>query len=151
MCAFQSLTHNCGITDAFKAVVCTTVSQLYHSIHHVFHLAWIDEMRHTKLAAQCFPFRIEINTDDFVSTRHACTLNDVQADSSQSEYSDICSDFHFGSKQYRTNASSHTTADVTGFIKRGIFTNLCQSNFRNDNIVGKSRSTHIVHNGLAIE
>src|SRR5690606_2054710 len=65
--AFQRLAHHLHIADAFKGIVDAAVGHLDDRLHHVRHLARIDEVGHAELAGERHFLGIDVDADDAVT------------------------------------------------------------------------------------
>ncbi len=144
MRTLQGLPHDLGIADALEAVISAAARQLHDRIYNIGYIIGVDEMRHAKFSRHRFSLGIDINTDNFIRTHHASTLYDIQTDSTQAKHNDIAASFHLGGIDDCANAGGYSAADVTHFIKRSIFTNLCQCYFRYDRVIGESGCSHVM-------
>src|SRR6185436_3103392 len=109
--AFQRLTHDIDVADAFERVVGTATGQ-YDKVRNQVgpRRARVDEMGQPELARQRLSTWIDVDADDHVGTGDARPLNDIQPDPAQTEHDDVRSGFHFGGVDHRTDAGRHAAA-----------------------------------------
>ena len=87
--AFQCLTHDFHIADAFEAVICPAFRQVHQIRNQVaLHLRRIDEVRHAELLGDVLALRVEVNADDHLGADQAQPLDHVQPDAAEPEHHD---------------------------------------------------------------
>ena len=106
-------------------------------------------MRHAELAAPFFLGVVDVDADDHVSARHARALDHVEADTAKAENNDIFTHLNLGRVDDRADTGGDAAADIAGFVKRRVFTDLRDGDFRQDGEVREGGTAHIVEDGLA--
>ncbi len=106
-------------------------------------------MRHTEFLRELRLAFVDVDADNHVGAHQARTLNDIQANSTEPENHDVCSGGDLCGVDDRADARGHPAADVADLFERRIFTNLRQSDLRNDGVIGESRRSHVVKQLLA--
>src|SRR6056297_1299965 len=147
----QSLTHDLHIADTFEAVVDSAAGHGNKVLHHVVHIAWVDEVCHAELTTQGFLRRIHVDADNTGGTHHACTLHHIQANATQPENGNRCTDLDTHGERDGSDARGDAAADVADLVEGGILTHLCQGNLGKNRVIGKGGAAHVVSQRPAIE
>src|SRR5699024_10528896 len=125
MAALQRLAHDFGVAHTLEGVIRSTIGKLDNMINDVFHLVGIHKIGHPKLASHGFALGVEVHTDDFVSTDHFGTLDDVEPNPAQAKDHHIGTRFNIRGKQHRPEPSSDPTPYIANLVKRGVFADFC--------------------------
>src|ERR1035441_2727035 len=87
MAAFERLTHDVDIADAFEAVVRSSVREAVEMSHEILaNILRIDEMRHAEFFGERPAARIDVDADNLVRAHEPCRLNDVEPDAAEAEH-----------------------------------------------------------------
>ncbi|MNU90076.1 hypothetical protein D3C71_799310 [compost metagenome] len=108
-------------------------------------------MRHAELARDGLARRVDVDADDLVGADHFRRLDHVQADAAQAEHGHVGARFHLGREQDGAHARRHAAADVAHLVEWRVGTDLCESNFRHDDVIRERGRAHVVEQRLAIE
>ncbi|SAK98781.1 hypothetical protein AWB79_07619 [Caballeronia hypogeia] len=149
--AFERLTHQRRIADAFERIVRAAIGQLHDMVDDVLHFLRVDEVRHAELLRELHAPRIDIDTDDLVRADHLRALDHVQADAAETEHDYIRPRFHLRRIHDRADARRHAAADVADLVERRVFTHFRHRNLRHHDVVRERRRAHVVEQRLAIE
>ena len=149
--AFKRIAHDVYIADTFERIIRATfgkVNDVWNEI--AFNFVRVDEMRHAKFFAPGFSVVVYVNADNHVGTCKACTLNDVEANTAETEDYHIVTGLNLGSIDYRANPCGYATSNIANAFKRRILAYFCQRNFRYYCMIGKGGSAHVMEGWLAL-
>src|ERR1700676_4508767 len=151
MAALQRLAHEVDATDAFEAIIGAAVGER-HQVSDEIALDFfrIHEVRYAEFLGQSLAAGIQIHADYLVRAHHACTLNDVEADTAQTEHHHVRSGLHLGRVDHGADARGHAAPDVAHLVERGILTDFRQRNLRQYREIRECGTSHVVvHHFLA--
>src|SRR5208282_4617543 len=152
MAALERLPHHIDVADAFEAVVCAALGQIDKVRDQiVLQLFRVDEVGQPELAPQCLARRVEIDAHDHPGTGHARALNHVEPDATKPEHHDVGAWLDLGGVDDRADSSRNAAPDVADLVERRVLANLGDRDLGQDGEVGKSRASHVVMDGLALE
>jgi hypothetical protein len=149
MGALQSLPHQLGVADAFKAVVRAAFGKLNNRVDDTWRRRSVDEVRHAEPARHTLAGRIDVDTDDLIGAHHPRTLDDVEADTAETENPDVRACFNLRSEEHRADAGRDAAADVANGLEGRVLAHLGDCDLGHDDVLGESRRTHVVEDGLS--
>ncbi len=151
MAGFQRLAHHSRVAGAVESIVRAAIGQGHQMGDDIaLDLFRIDEVGHTE-AFTPFPLVVvDIDTDDLVGADHFQALDDIEADTAETEDHGIGAGLDTGRIDHGADAGGHAAADVAGLVERRIVADLGQGNFRQDRVVGEGRAAHIMIDRLAL-
>src|SRR5450631_1879383 len=149
MRALQRLAHEIDVADALETVVGAAVGECDQVRDEIAaDLFGVHEMSQAKFLSEGLTSRIQIHTDDFVCTHHACALNDIETDPAQTEHHDIRPSLDLGGIDYRANPRRHTATDVTHLIEGRVLTDFRHGDFRYYRKIRERGTPHVVMNHI---
>src|SRR4030095_3840789 len=105
---------------------------------------------HSELTAPFLAVGINVHSNNPVRADELRALDDVEADSAETEDDDIGARLDLGRLDALTDACRDPAADVTTCLKWRIFPNFRYRDLWEHREVRESRATHIVIDGLAL-
>ncbi len=78
-------------------------------------------------------------------------MNHVQANAAQTKDNRAAADLDLGGIDHSTDARRDAATDIANLVKRRVFADLGQRDFRHNRVVGKGRAAHVVMDGRAIK
>ncbi len=129
MAAFQRLAHDIGVAGCVEGEIRAAIGQLLDRLHNlvIANFVRIDEVGHAELLRHCHLAGVEIDTDDLVRAHHARALNDIEADTTQTEYHDIRAGPDLARIDHGTDAGGDATADVADLVEGRVLAHFRQA------------------------
>src|SRR5882757_2367305 len=145
MAALERLTHEVGVADAFEAVIRAAAGQIDQIRHQVsLDFLRIDEVRHAEFLGKRLALRIDVDSDDLVGADEFGALDDIQANTAQSEHHHVGAGLHLRRVGDGADPGGHAATDVAHLVEGGIFANLGNGNLRKHRKVREGGTSHVV-------
>src|SRR5437879_2657851 len=142
--AFERLTHQIHVADAFEAVVRPPVGERHEVRYQIaLDLLGVHEMRHAEFLTQRLAIGVEIDTDDLVGARETRALHHVEADAAETEHDYVRAGFDLGGIDHGADAGGHAAADVADLVEGGVLADLRHRNLGQYGEVGERRAAQI--------
>jgi hypothetical protein len=101
-------------------------------------------MRHAELLGHGFALRVHVDADDLVGARHACALDDIEADAAEAEHDHIRAGLHFRGVDDRADAGGDAATDVADLLERRVLADLRQRDLGQHRVVRERAAAHVV-------
>src|SRR6185312_8546806 len=111
----------------------------------------VDEVSHAEALRERFAPWVQIDADDLVRADQARSLNDVEADATETEYDDIGSGLDLRGVDDGADTRGHPATDVADLLEGRILADLRERDLRQYRVVGEGRAAHVMMNHLAAD
>src|SRR5690606_39080174 len=127
VCTFQCLTHGVDVADALERVVNAATGHVDDVLNDIVNFFGVHEVGHAELLRHLDFARVDVDTDDAGRTNHPGALDDVQTDTTETEYGNGGARLNLHGEEHGADARGHTTADVADLVERRVLADFCQS------------------------
>ena len=133
--ALECLSHQVNVADALEAVVDTSTRHLNQVIYYVLDLFRVNKIGHAELRSQFLFAGVYIHANNTSCTHQLGSLNNIQANTTQTEYRDGGAGLDLHSERYRPDASGHTATNVADLVKGRVLPNFRYCDLRQHGVI----------------
>src|SRR3954465_7579464 len=150
--ALERLAHELDVADALEAVVGAALGDLDQVADQVpFAPVGIYEVGRAELPRYRFARRVDVDRDDLGCSDQPGCLDDIEADSAQSEDDDPGSRLNLGREDHRADAGGDAAADVADLVERRVLAYLRHPELGKHRVVRERRTAHVVLHRLPVQ
>src|SRR5215210_4249659 len=148
---FERGTHDFHIADAFEGVIGAAAGQFDETSDEITsEVSRVDEMRHAESPTPLLARRVQIDADDHPCAHKAKALDDIKADSAQTENNGGRPRLNLGGVDDGADAGGDTAANIEHLVERRVGADLGQGDLGHHGEIGKGRAAHVVMHHAAV-
>src|SRR5690606_20969071 len=111
----------------------------------------VDEIGHAELPGQGYLGGVQVDADDAGGPHHFRPLNHIEADAAEAKYRHGGTGLHLHGEGDGPDPGGDAAADVADLVEGRVLPHLGQGDLRQQRVVGKGRTAHVVEDRPAIE
>ena len=149
---FQCGAHYADISSRIECVIGPALGQGDQMRDQIArHFRRVHEIGHAETGGHIKLAVVQVHANDLISPGKPQALDHVQPDPAQTKDNRAAADLDLGGVDDSADARGDTAANIADLVERRILADLGQRDFRQNGVIGKGRTAHVMQNRRAIE